>query len=126
MCIHTINQREMRPLIQDRQCRPCFDIDPICLCKMNYETKKHGRTVIFNNMVTPYSNRLYNELVERGQDIEVISCTNEEPNRHWAQSIASNYPRKILPGWTLQLSQARFAHINIGILRTYVPLAPPV
>jgi glycosyltransferase involved in cell wall biosynthesis len=83
---------------------------------MNYKSK-NGRTVIFNNMVTPYSNRLYNELRERGHNIAVISCSDQEPNRSWAQSITPNYPHKVLPGYAFQLSEARFAHVNTGIFR---------
>jgi glycosyltransferase involved in cell wall biosynthesis len=84
---------------------------------MNYESKMKGRTVVFNNMVSPYTNRLYNELWERGHNIAVISCTEQEPNRSWAHSIAPNYPHKVLPGCTFQLSDARFAHFNTGIFR---------
>jgi glycosyltransferase involved in cell wall biosynthesis len=83
----------------------------------NSDAMEKGLTVVFNNMVTPYSNRLYNELWQRGHNITVISCTEEEPNRSWAQSITPNYPHKVLPGYTFQLSDARFAHFNIGIFR---------
>lgn len=73
------------------------------------------RVVVFNNMVTPYTNRLYNELVDRGLDLAVLSCTEQEPDRSWAGSFEVRYPHRTVPGVSFPLSRSRHTHVNFGI-----------
>lgn len=84
------------------------------------------RVVVFNNMITPYTNRLYNELVDRGVDLAVLSCTAQEPDRMWASSITPHYLHRTVPGLSLGLSKSRFTHINFGIGRALRQLAPDI
>jgi glycosyltransferase involved in cell wall biosynthesis len=84
------------------------------------------RVVVFNNMITPYTNRLYNELVDRGLDLAVLSCVAQEPDRKWADSIAPRYPHDIVPGFSFGLSRSRFTHINFHIRRALRRLAPDI
>jgi glycosyltransferase involved in cell wall biosynthesis len=83
-----------------------------------------GRTVIFNNETTPYTNRLYNGLSDRSHDIVVLSCTEQQPNRLWAQTIRAKYVRRTLRGFTFRLSESRFAFVNFGIFRSLKELQP--
>jgi glycosyltransferase involved in cell wall biosynthesis len=92
--------------------------------RMNGSTARNDRTVIFNNMITPYSNRLYNEVCSRGRDIAVVSCTNQEANRAWADTINPGYRHQIIPGVSIRLDEARFVHVNAGIFRVLRDLRP--
>ncbi|WP_076862306.1 glycosyltransferase family 4 protein [Bradyrhizobium mercantei] len=82
------------------------------------------RVVVFNNMITPYTNRLYNELVDRGLDLAVLSCTAQEADRFWAGSFAPRYTTRTVPGVSIPLSRSRHTHLNIGIGRALNALAP--
>lgn len=82
------------------------------------------RVVVFKNMITPYSNRLYNELHDRGVDIAVMSCAEQESNRQWASTIQPRYIHRVLPGWTVRLGPSRYAHVNLAIIKTLRELAP--
>jgi len=84
------------------------------------------RVVVFNNMITPYTNRLYNELADRGLDLAVLSCTAQEPDRAWAKSFTPRYQTRVVPGVSLPLSRARHTHLNFGIGRALKELAPDV
>jgi len=83
-----------------------------------------GRTVIFNSETTPYTNRLFEDLKESGCDISVMSCVKQEANRAWAKSIHPTYRHMVLRGFTIRLSEARFAHINFGIFSRLRELKP--
>ena len=41
---------------------------------------KHG-VVVFKNMVSPYTNRLFNDLIDAGVNLKVASCVEQEANR---------------------------------------------
>lgn len=82
------------------------------------------RVVVFNNMITPYTNRLYNELIDRGLDLAVLSCTAQEADRSWAGSFRPRYTTRTVPGVSIPLSRSRHTHINIGIGRALNALAP--
>ncbi|MGY4478091.1 glycosyltransferase family 4 protein [Bradyrhizobium sp. USDA 3364] len=82
------------------------------------------RVVVFNNMITPYTNRLYNELVDRGLDLAVLSCTAQEADRFWAGSFTPRYVTRTVPGVSIPLSRSRHTHVNIGIGRALNALAP--
>src|SRR5882757_1979763 len=84
------------------------------------------RVVVFNNMITPYTNRLYSELADRGLDLAVLSCTAQEPDRAWAKSFTPRYQTRVVPGVSLPLSRARHTHLNCGIRRALKELAPDV
>ncbi|RXH16942.1 glycosyltransferase family 4 protein [Bradyrhizobium guangzhouense] len=84
------------------------------------------RVVVFNNMLTPYTNRLYNAVVERGVDLAILSCTREEPDRDWADAIVPRYPHKIVPGLSFGKTGSRFTHVNVGIGRALKALSPDV
>ncbi|WP_426042981.1 glycosyltransferase family 4 protein [Brevundimonas sp. TWP2-3-4b1] len=72
---------------------------------------------ILNNMVTPYTNRLYVELQALGADLDVVSCTGSEPNRDWPAPDRPTYRHSVLPGITVRLAENRFAHLNAGVIR---------
>ncbi|MHC2463762.1 glycosyltransferase family 4 protein [Bradyrhizobium embrapense] len=82
------------------------------------------RVVVFNNMITPYTNRLYNELVRRGLNLAVLSCTAQEADRSWAGSFTPRYTTRTVPGVSIPLSRSRHTHLNIGIGRALNALAP--
>jgi len=82
------------------------------------------RVVVFNNMITPYTNRLYNELADRGLDLAVLSCTAQEADRFWAGSFTPRYVTRTVPGVSIPLSRSRHTHLNIGIGRALNALAP--
>jgi glycosyltransferase involved in cell wall biosynthesis len=84
------------------------------------------RVVVFNNMITPYTNRLYNELVGRGLDLAVLSCTVQEPDRSWAGSYVPKYEHRIVPGISLPLSRSRHTHVNVGIWRALNAMSPDI
>lgn len=84
------------------------------------------RVVVFNNMVTPYTNRLYNELVDRGLDLAVLSCTVQEPDRAWAGSFGARYPHHTVPGVSFPLSRSRHTHVNFGVGRALKAMAPDI
>lgn len=84
------------------------------------------RVVIFNNMITPYTNRLYNELVGRGLNLAVLSCAAQEADRAWAGSFTPHYPTRTVPGVSIPLSRSRYTHVNVGIGRALDALAPDV
>ncbi|MGX1077859.1 hypothetical protein AB7M45_008469 [Bradyrhizobium elkanii] len=83
-----------------------------------------SRVVVFNNMITPYTNRLYNELASRGLDLAVLSCTPQEADRAWAGSFTPRYVTRTVPGVSIPLSRSRHTHVNIGIGRALNALAP--
>jgi glycosyltransferase involved in cell wall biosynthesis len=83
-----------------------------------------SRVVVFNNMITPYTNRLYNELRRGGQDIIVLSCSRQEANRSWADAITPLYPHFVLPGRSFAISTGRYVHVNFGIVSVLARLKP--
>jgi glycosyltransferase involved in cell wall biosynthesis len=82
--------------------------------------------VVFNNMITPYTNRLYNELVDRGVRLSVLSCTVEEKDRAWAGLIDPKYPHRVVPGISFALTKSRYTHVNFGVGRALSALAPDI
>ena len=79
--------------------------------------------VIFNNIVTPYTNRLYARLAER-VNLAIVSAAGTEANRAWGDVGAAPYHHEVLPGFRLQLGPGRFAYLNTGIFRTLSRLRP--
>lgn len=73
------------------------------------------RITILNNMVTPYTNRLYNRLVREGVALSVVSCSAQEANRSWGDNEPAAYPHAVLEGRAVQLGPGRYAHINKGV-----------
>jgi len=80
--------------------------------------------VEFNNMVTPYTNRLFDRLKNDGLEFAVVSCTRAERNRSWSVSPTKAYAHEILPGIELEVGPRRFAHLNRGVFRTLSRLRP--
>jgi glycosyltransferase involved in cell wall biosynthesis len=80
--------------------------------------------VEFNNMVTPYTDRLFTRLKQDGLELAVVSCTRAERNRSWGVSATKLYAHEILPGIELEVGPRRFAHLNRGIFRTLSRLRP--
>jgi glycosyltransferase involved in cell wall biosynthesis len=83
-----------------------------------------GRVVFFNNIVTPYTNRLFNGAVAAGVDLTVVSAAATEPNRSWGALAAQDYEHIVLPGRRVRLGAGRFAYFNSGIFRTLNRLKP--
>jgi glycosyltransferase involved in cell wall biosynthesis len=76
------------------------------------------RVVICNNMVTPYTNRLFNDLVDRGIELHVLSCTLRETNRKWSGDYAKKYDHVVLTGFEYVLNgPTRVIHFNPGLWR---------
>jgi hypothetical protein len=82
------------------------------------------RVVVFNNMITPYTNRLFNLIVKAGHSLTVVSCSAQESNRSWADTLAPTYRHIVLPGRFVRFGPSRFAHVNSRIFRTLNELDP--
>src|SRR5690242_2522882 len=82
------------------------------------------RVVVCNNMVSPYTNRLFNYIQGRGVDLHVISCTLREENRGWSGDYAKKYDHAILKGIQYRISGSRIIHLNWGMWRTLSRLQP--
>jgi glycosyltransferase involved in cell wall biosynthesis len=85
------------------------------------------RAIVCNNMVTPYTNRLFNYIVDcNAVDLHVVSCALREANRNWSGDYAKKYDHVILKGFQRKLNGARIIHFNIGIWRALSRLKPQV
>jgi len=84
------------------------------------------RATVFNNMVSPYTNKLYNELSDRGIDLTVVSCVDKEPNRDWGAIGQTSYRHVVLDGLHFKVGSGRFAHLNRGIGRALEATKPDV
>ena len=84
------------------------------------------RVTILNNMVTPYTNRLYNRLARRGVAISVVSCTRQEANRSWGETAPADYPHTVLSGRALKIAAGRYAHVNSGVAAALAKTRPDV
>ncbi len=73
------------------------------------------RITILNNMVTPYTNRLYNAVSRAGLALSVVSCSAKEGNRSWGDNTPAAYPHVVLNGRSIGLGPGRYAHINSGV-----------
>ena len=73
------------------------------------------RITILNNMVTPYTNRLYNRLTRAGLTVSVVSCSAKEANRAWGDNAPADYPHRVLPGRSIPFRPGCYAHFNSGI-----------
>jgi glycosyltransferase involved in cell wall biosynthesis len=73
------------------------------------------RITILNNMVTPYTNRLYNAVSRAGLPLSVVSCSAKEANRNWGDNAPAVYPHTVLKGRSIPLGPGRYAHINSGV-----------
>ena len=82
-----------------------------------------ARVVVVTNMVTPYTDRLYNALVASGLDISIVACVSREPNRRW-EIDRSTYPLAVLSGWVLKLGTGRYAHVSRGLGKVLSQLKP--
>ncbi|MES2043248.1 MAG: glycosyltransferase family 4 protein [Pseudomonadota bacterium] len=80
--------------------------------------------VEFNNMVTPYTRRLFDRLNADGLGLAVVSCTRSERNRRWRLAGESGFRHEVLPGVQVEVGPRRFAHLNRGIFRTLSRLRP--
>ena len=80
--------------------------------------------VEFNNMVTPYTRRLFDRLTADGLDLAVVSCTRSERNRRWRLGGENGFHHEVLPGIAVEVGPRRFAHLNRGIFRTLSRLRP--
>jgi glycosyltransferase involved in cell wall biosynthesis len=83
------------------------------------------KVAICNNMVTPYTNRLFNYIADSKKIIlEVISCTTRERIRSWPETYSKKYDHVVLNGIEVSLGGARILHINAGVwhaLNTFKP-----
>jgi len=83
-----------------------------------------GGVVFLNNIVTPYTNRLFNAAVEAGLSLTVVSAAEAEPNRAWGSLARSGYHHLVLRGFRVRLGAGRFAYLNRGVFRTLNALRP--
>ncbi len=83
--------------------------------------------VEFNNMVTPYTRRLFDRLSADGLGFAVVSCTrSEKRNRYWRLDGGSRFRHEVLRGYSVEVGPRRFAYLNHGIFRTLSRLRPDV
>lgn len=82
--------------------------------------------VEFNNMVTPYTDRLFSAINRNGLRVGVVSCSQQEPNRNWAEAVHPDYDHVVLPGRSFLVGPRRYAHINGRIVRTLNRMRPRV
>jgi glycosyltransferase involved in cell wall biosynthesis len=82
------------------------------------------RVAVCNNMVSPYTNRLFNYIEDRGIDLHVISCTLREKNRGWSGNYAKKYEHVVLKGIQYRITGSRIIHLNWGMWRTLSRLQP--
>jgi glycosyltransferase involved in cell wall biosynthesis len=80
--------------------------------------------VELNNMVTPYTDRLFARLRADGLRIAILSCTDREANRNWELAGARRYPHAVLAGIGFRVGARRYAHWNRGISATLDRLRP--
>lgn len=73
------------------------------------------RITILNNMVTPYTNRLYNAVSRAGLALSVVSCSARESNRSWGDNAPAVYPHIVLKERSIALGPGRYAHLNSGV-----------
>lgn len=83
-----------------------------------------GGVAFFNNIVTPYTNRLFNTAVEAGVKLTVVSAAKDEPNRAWGAVTRNGYEHIVLRGYRVRLGAGRFAYFNRGVFRTLNLLRP--
>lgn len=74
------------------------------------------RVQLFNNIMAPYTSRLWAALAAEYQ-VLVCSCAGAEANRNWADDFSIRFAHVTLPGISLRLNPARYAHLNIGVWR---------
>lgn len=82
------------------------------------------RFTILNNMVTPYTNRLYNAVSRAGLAVSVVSCSAKESNRSWGDNAPAAYPHIVLDGHSITMGPGRYAHINSGIAAALAATCP--
>jgi len=80
--------------------------------------------VELNNMVTPYTDRLFARLRQDGLNIAVLSCTMREANRDWVLDAERRYGHTVLPGVSFRVGPRRYAHWNGGIATALGRLRP--
>lgn len=80
--------------------------------------------VELNNMVTPYTDRLFARLRQNGLGIAVLSCTIREANRDWVLDAERRYGHTVLPGVSFRVGPRRYAHWNGGIATALDRLRP--
>lgn len=90
-------------------------MDQLAVLSMADASVPSTRITILNNMVTPYTNRLYNRLARDGLALSVVSCSAKEVNRAWGDNEAALYPHTVLSGRSIFLGPGRYAHVNSGV-----------
>ena len=81
------------------------------------------KLILFNNIMSPYTSRLWNNLSDI-YEVLVVSCCDEEPNRQWSADFVNRFDHKLLPGFSIKLSPARFAHVNVGFRKVIKSFKP--
>ncbi len=85
------------------------------------------KVAVCNNMVTPYTNRLFNYIAQARQiSLVVISCTKLERNRSWEQNYVQKYDHKILSGIEIRVALDRIIHFNLGAWSCLSSIQPDV
>jgi glycosyltransferase involved in cell wall biosynthesis len=83
------------------------------------------RVAICHNMVTPYTNGLFNFIAEQNAiDLWVLSCTSRETNRRWSDDYSKKYSHVILRGLQYRWEGARYIHLNSGLWSKLSELKP--
>jgi glycosyltransferase involved in cell wall biosynthesis len=78
-------------------------------------------------MVTPYTNRLFNEVARCGEiELTVMSCTAREKNRSWDTVYLSDYEHVVLKGVELSLAAERIIHFNFSAWSRLSAIKPAV
>ena len=82
------------------------------------------RVTLFNNMVSPYTNKLFNRVTGEAVRLTVVSCVARESNRHWGDEGDKAYEHVVLKGVHIRLNSTRYAHLNFGIGRALARSQP--
>lgn len=94
------------------------------ISKARRKTRGTGSTFVeFNNMVTPYTARLFEAVNAAGDELAILSCTAREPNRAWGE-VRPRFRHIVLPGRSFLVGPRRYAHLNRRIIRTLSSLRP--
>lgn len=88
-----------------------------------------SRVVLINNIITPYTHRVYQLLSRQGMDLHIVSCNDREPTRHWGtpwEGERQHYEHLVLKGHRVKLGANRFAYWNVGIEETLSKIDPDI
>ena len=83
------------------------------------------KVAIVAGAIAPYTHRLYESIVAVSDiELNVLTCTETEPNRYWAIPQATRYTRKTLHGLRYHLNDLRHIYLNPSVVPELARLRP--